>query len=220
MSPKLVIKSSYDGSKPLSAMFGFFRMICANLIVIPVSKESVFMFSSKHYLNFVFEDKIKEFIHSAFNREIFDASREKIAMAQQSNITDVNYRFFAALPNKELVLYIGSLQKYAKEVKIRIIDDEDKVIYNIQNEESIKRMVSKIVKANNRNEDFVENGSFDSWLEQVSWLEYPEKVVNQWGVFNLIIKLSQMYVSKERRFEKAQTIANHFLNQSAGALTA
>lgn len=215
MSPKLVIKSSYDGSKPLSAIFGFFRMICANLMVIPVSKESVFMFSSKHYLNFVFEDKIKEFIHAAFNREIFDASRERIAMTQQSNVIDVDYSFFAALPNKELVLYLGMLQKYAKEVKIRIIDDVDKVIYNIQNEDSTKRMVERIVKANNRDEDFVKNGSFDSWLDQVSWLEYPEKVVNQWGVFNLIIKLSQMYVSKERRLEKAQAIAKHFLNRSA-----
>ena len=215
MSPKLVVKSSYDGTKPLTALFGFFRMICANLIVIPVSRETVFAFSAKHYKNFAFKDKIRNFIQATVNEKVFEDSKAKIMMTQQSNIVDIDYSFFAKLPNKELVLYIGMIQRYAKDVKVRIIDNEERLIYNIMSDESIKSMVERIVKGNNRNEDFVKNGTFDSWLDQVDLLKYPEEVLNQWQMYNMLIKVSHTYVNKERRLEKASFIAKHFLNQPA-----
>lgn len=215
MKPKLVIKSSYDGSKPLTAMFGFFRVICANLLVIPVSKETVFSFSAKHYKNFPFKEKIRKFIAATINEKVFEDSRAKVMLTKQSNVVDVDYSFFASLPTKELVLYVGMLQRYAKDVKVRILDHTGKLMYNVESEDSVKNMVGRIVKDNRGDEAFVTDGTFDRYLEQVSWLTYPETVLNQWEVYNLMIKLSQVYIAKERRLEKAQFIANHFLNQPA-----
>jgi hypothetical protein len=209
LKPKLILKSSYDGSKPLTAMFGFFRMICANLIVIPISKSTVYSFSEKHYNNFEYEEEIENFIKATFNEEVFNETRDKIELFKENNAVDVDFSFFNNLPTKELLLYIGMIQKYCKKVLVNVNDGSDS--FNLKKQEHVKGMVDRIIKNHHRNEEFVTSGLFDKWLEQVDLLTYPEEISNQWDVFNMMVKISHAMVSKEKRLKRVQTISEYFL---------
>jgi hypothetical protein len=213
LSPQLVLLNSYNGSTRLKMEFGFFRMICSNMLIIPEVGKT-FQVDMKHYKG-NFEESLQEQMHkilsNMLSKDVFDSIRGKIERNIKSDDMHIDIKFLKQLPYKQLFLFIGLLAKYSQ-MYVSTIDHKEGKIYDVSNTTERMMLVDNIVKEKRKDGD----NKYDiHWQEKVvkaGEYEYPEEVTNQWALYNMFIKMIQMTVEKQNRMRMTRLASQYLLS--------
>ncbi len=208
LKPKLVVKNSYDGSSQIEILFGLFRMICSNMVVIPYS-DKVMRFKTRHFRsNNNLTRQIYSFIREALNKEAFREIRRVIVMSKQrTDIKRVPYNYFANMPYRQLFPIIAGIYKFSA-VKV-LVEDEEK-FYNLQDISQVKAMISRIL-SERTDPKTIKKIDGSHRIDEAMALRYMENVNNHWQLYNLVLKIAQNVVVKERRISVSRDLSRRFL---------
>lgn len=210
LQPKLVVRNSYDGSSQIELLFGLFRFICANLVVVP-TQDRVIKFQARHHtVNSGIESMIHGFLAEALDASAFSDIREKILRSKMETDTKtLPLAFIKSLPFKLLFPVLGAIRSHSQ-VPVIVSGVENDRSYSLQSTAQTKALISEIVneRAVPGNEKHVD---VESRWDEATAMIYPEEVNNHWQLFNLVLKTVQAVVEKERRIEMAREIGQHFL---------
>jgi len=220
LSYQLLVRNSYNGTVKLDVELIIFRIICSNMLAIPVTKVRAM---KKHYYgNFSADGKkskqvsddvqkrIFSLIDQVVNDEVFDSIRDKILFAKKTKEVNLSYRFLQKFPINQLIVLLGMINQYSK-INVNFIDSRNKSS-NINTSVGLKEVMNFIVGDRKSGEDIYKSRHWDS-IEEIRKLSYPEKVNSLWGVYNLFIKVIQVMIKdKEQRLNKTRMIGKYLLS--------
>lgn len=200
--PQLIVKNSYDRSQSIELLFGFFRTICSNGLIVPL-RNQVFRFRKKHQgINGDLQMMIHEFLRKVLNEKVFERVRQKIIKAKQKRETIIPYTFFKQLPYYQLFPFIYGIYKHSQH-KVTVVDTEQE--YSLNSEADVNKLLYRIVKERS-GEERAEKVLTRRW-DTASSLKYAEDVTNHWQLINLLIKIAQYKVAQNRRWQIASQIS-------------
>jgi len=210
LKPQLVVKNSYDGSSQVEVLFGLFRMICSNMVVVPV-EGSVARFQIRHVSkNNHLKKRIQSFLMSTLSQEVFSAVNRRVMEAKASSDPKViPYSYFQSLPNKMLYPILAGIGRFST-VPVIAFDTENQLSYDLGSEDGQLELAERIwIERTEPGQKRLIDP--EEKLSECSSITYNEPVINQWQLFNLVLKIAQYTVEKNRRIAVAAQIGNYFL---------
>ena len=207
LKPQLVVKNSYDGSSQVEVLF---RMICSNMVVVPV-EGSIARFQIRHVSkNNHLKKKIHHFLAGTLNQDVFaEVSRKVFEAKQSSDPKVVPYSYFQSLPNKMLYPILAAIQNISA-VPVIGFDAENQLSYDLGSDEGQLELAERIAEGRLKPEQKRLTDPEEK-LSEYSSISYNEPVINQWQLFNLVLKIAQFAVEKNRRITMATHVGNYFL---------
>ena len=208
LKPKLVIQNSYDGSSQVEILFGLFRMICSNMLVIPYS-DKILRFQTRHYRsNNNLRKKVHTFMRDALNEEAFAEIRDMIVMSKQKTESKtIPYSYLSVMLYRQLFPMLAGIYKFSN-VKV-LVSGENK-FYDLQEADDIENLVSKIVYDRTDPKALKKIDGIGRVNDALS-ISYTETVNNHWQLYNLVLKIAQHVVEKERRIGVSRDLSRRFL---------
>ena len=208
LQPKVVVKNSYDGNSKLEILIGLFRMICSNMVVLPIQGK-VAQFQAKHFKSMGnLKRTIHNFLNESINSEALTDIRDIVMKAKAETYTKViPYSMFKAMPFKTLLPTIAGVMQYSE---IPVIVSDGEYEYNLHHEKEVHKLIGRILRESNIDEDKVKV-VIDQLEDHLYSISYNEPVNSHWQLLNLFIKIAQYTVHKQRRLIVANEIGRHFL---------
>lgn len=206
-TPKMYIKTSYDGSNAFEIGLSFMRMICSNLMVVPKLSQIIRIKHHKNAVNEImmgFHDWIRDVIEDQANLEqisrVFAHAKNQKMIGPDSPF----HGFMSNIPMKYVFMIATAISKYSK---IPVVTNSygeitfEKMYDLSKEEESIEylREIMKTKKTENRDGTKTIEPKVELISNNISG--YNENVMDLWGLYQMVIKLVQFSVAKNRRME-------------------
>ena len=211
MKPKLVVKNSYDGSSQLHLIIGLFRMICSNMVIIPIANK-VSSFQMKHYNSIVrspknVREKIEMFLEKSLSDEAIKGVRDVVLQNKAADDEKVMaYGFFKSLPFKTLFPILQAINRFS-EVPVTVSKGDN--AFFLDKDEGVDRLLTHVLGDKMEGDkDKIKDG-IDQYHNMAA-VKYGEDVKNHWQLYNLMLKIVQYYTHKQRRIIVAQQLGNSY----------
>jgi hypothetical protein len=195
--PRIIVYNSYDGTSLLRFQLGMFRMFCANLQVAEV-KGMTFTMSEKHCRgNFTEElkEKVHPWLQNVLSKECFIDLNERIQKMKERKDVILTEQFLSNFTPKKLIVLLSVLERYNQSVNLMISDSKDEITH-----------LTKSSVLEYLNDEDAES-KFDDVQDSIT---YNEPVLNQWHVYCLLVKLTQMMVKSHQRINVSRLVGQQF----------
>ena len=186
-TPNLVITNSYDGSSKFGLEYGLFRMICSNMVVLPITATHK---QSKHYQGNWDDNMEKEIVTMIKN---FENNTENIvtmisAVKEEEPVLDMKF-LYKHSTYKQLIVYLAAALKYSPEIKLTnsIFAKNDS---KLETEDDIITLVQENWKS-------VKESHIEDLIIEARMIKYNEEVKTKWDIYNMILKLSHLVIKQK-----------------------
>lgn len=205
LSVKLIVINSYNGVKAVEFEINIFRLKCKNGLSVPIGK-SIKMRQKHIGINESFYKNVKIFVCKALNEENFKAIRDKIIESKKNEVCELPFTLLKSLPVNQALPVLEGIKKYSTTtVKTSFYGKEYDLTRESDNT-TVKEMLLGRKEKSERGKKRVKTEE-----AKTRYMEYNEKITNQWMLYNFIVKIIQFKVKQHKRWEMSRKISKIML---------